>query len=176
MIRTLRHRLSVVAALAALSIAVPASAQNGPPPGSKGAEKKDEKAGDKGEKGKDKAEGAKDAKDAKGADAKGPDANSDGKGKGADVAARKKAQKEAVRAKVQKALDGQPMAAAMKQELTRHARREARLQHIITVAKEAKDTATVERATKLLEKENARHDKWVAGFDAKTGTSKGGAE
>jgi hypothetical protein len=69
--------------------------------------------------------------------------------------------------KVEAALKGQPMAMAMKEELKRHARRLARLERAKGVADEAKDTDTVTRVDKLIEKENARHDKWMAGFNAK---------
>jgi len=50
---------------------------------------------------------------------------------------------------------------ALKQELRRHAERVARLDRIKAVAADAKDADSGERATKLLAKENARHDKWM---------------
>jgi hypothetical protein len=56
---------------------------------------------------------------------------------------------------------------AMKQELERHARRLARLERIKALATEAKDTATLERVNKLIETENARHDRFTSQFDAK---------
>jgi hypothetical protein len=72
-----------------------------------------------------------------------------------------------IKKKVEAALKGQPMAAAMKEELKRHARRLARLERAKSVADEAKDTDTVSRVDKLIEKENARHDKWMTGYNAK---------
>ena len=74
-----------------------------------------------------------------------------------------------VKKKVEAALKGKPMANAMKEEIKRHARRIARLERAKSVAGEANDTDTVGRVDKLIEKENARHDKWLAGFDAKAG-------
>lgn len=72
-----------------------------------------------------------------------------------------------VKKKVEAALKGKPLVAPMREELQRHARRLARLDRAKTVATEANDTETVTRVDKLIEKENARHDKWMAGFDAK---------
>ena len=74
-----------------------------------------------------------------------------------------------VKKKVEAALKGKPMANAMKEEIKRHARRIARLERAKSVAGEANDTETVGRVDKLIEKENARHDKWMAGYDAKAG-------
>ena len=111
----------------------------------------------------------------------------DEKAKEAFVAKRKewkearKAKAKEVRAEVKKqveaALKGKPMIAGMKEEVKRHARRIARLERVKSVADEAKDTETVTRVDKLIEKENARHDKWMAGFDAKAaGGDKAGAK
>lgn len=72
-----------------------------------------------------------------------------------------------IKKKVEAALKGQPMANAMKEELKRHARRLARLDRARDVADEAKDTDTVARIDKLIAKENERHDKWIAKYDAK---------
>ncbi len=72
-----------------------------------------------------------------------------------------------VKKKVEAALKGKPMATAMREELQRHARRLARLDRAKSVATDAKDTDTATRVDKLIEKENARHDKWMAGYDAK---------
>jgi hypothetical protein len=87
-----------------------------------------------------------------------------------------------IKKKVEAALKGKPMVAAMKEELQRHARRLARLDRAKSVADEAKDADTVGRVDKLIAKENARHDKWIAGYDAKAAgdtkaaSDKGGAK
>ncbi|MBK9262654.1 MAG: hypothetical protein IPM54_22975 [Polyangiaceae bacterium] len=78
-----------------------------------------------------------------------------------------------IKKKVEAALKGKPMATAMKEELKRHARRLARLERAKSVADEAKDSETVTRVDKLIEKENARHDKWMAGYDAKATVTAG---
>jgi hypothetical protein len=75
---------------------------------------------------------------------------------------RRKSQEEAERTKIAAVLKGQPMTEAMRQELTRHARRLARLERIKAVASEAKDSVAVLRATKLIDMENTRHDKFAA--------------
>src|SRR5262245_55420384 len=75
---------------------------------------------------------------------------------------RRKTQQEAERAKIADRLHGQPMSEAIKEEMSRHARRLARLERIKALATEAKDTAVVDRVNKLIEKENARHDKFAA--------------
>jgi hypothetical protein len=80
---------------------------------------------------------------------------------------RRKRQQDSEHAKIAGALRGQPMSEAMKEELSRHARRLARLERIKAVALEAKDTAVVERVTTLIEKENARHDKFTSHFEGK---------
>ena len=77
-----------------------------------------------------------------------------------DRAARVKSQHDAERAKLSAILHA-PMDDAMRAELKRHARRVARLERIKALATEAKDTAIADRASKLLDKENARHDKWL---------------
>ncbi|MDI1479483.1 hypothetical protein [Polyangium sp. y55x31] len=87
--------------------------------------------------------------------------------------AKSKEEREALKKKVSTALKGQPMATAMKQELERHARRLARLERVKDLAEEAKDTEATERVQKLLDKENARHEKWMANYDAKTTGAKG---
>jgi hypothetical protein len=83
--------------------------------------------------------------------------------KPADHAARAKAQHDALRAK----LHG-PLTEAMKQELRRHAQRVARIERIKAVAVEQKDKDTADRADKLLDKENTRHDKWLAQANSTT--------
>jgi uncharacterized protein YjbJ (UPF0337 family) len=87
--------------------------------------------------------------------------------------ARKKSQRDAARAKVIIALKGQPMREAMKQELRRHAQRVARLERIKQLAMDNNDQASIERVSKLVAKEQERHDKWIANFDAKTETQVG---
>jgi hypothetical protein len=85
---------------------------------------------------------------------------------------RRKTQQDVARAKIAAALRGQPMTEAMQQELKRHARRLARLERIKAVAIEAKDTAVVERVTKLIDKENARHDKFTTRVEDKDDKAK----
>jgi hypothetical protein len=84
-----------------------------------------------------------------------------------DRLARRKTQQDNERAKIAASLRGQPMSEAMKEEMNRHARRLARLERIKALALESKDTAVVERVTKLIEKENARHDKFTAHVENK---------
>jgi hypothetical protein len=115
----------------------------------------------------DKAKPDKDDKkadDKKADDKKADDKKGDDKAKNdkdGDRAAFVRAQHDAERAKIAAVLHG-PMNDAMKEELKRHARRIARLERIKALATEAKDTDAVTRATKLIDKENARHDKWIA--------------
>lgn len=106
----------------------------------KGAEKSAEKAEKKVEKADDKAE-------------KGKPAVED---RGAKKAKEHEALKEKLKAKLHAAPD-----AAMKEELRRHAERIAKLERIKTVADTEKDTAISAKATSLMDKENARHDKWM---------------
>jgi hypothetical protein len=103
-------------------------------------------AGDEKAKGDDKARG--DTKNAKSDD------------KSADRAVRKAKEHDAERAKLTGMLKAPPDE-AMKLELRRHAERVARLDRIKVVATDAKDADAGDRATKLLAKENARHDKWM---------------
>jgi len=76
-------------------------------------------------------------------------------------------QQDVERAKIAAALHGQPMTEALNQELSRHARRLARLERIKALAVEAKDTAVIERVTKLIDKENARHDKFTTNVESR---------
>lgn len=86
----------------------------------------------------------------------------EGKAKSAeDRAARKAKEHEEQRAKLKAMLKGPPDD-ALKQELRRHAERIARLDRIKSVATTEKDNDAVERATKLIAKENERHDKWMS--------------
>ena len=85
-----------------------------------------------------------------------------------DRVQRKKMQQDMERPKIAAVLRGQPMSEPMKQELERHARRLARLERVKAVATESKDTATADRASKLIETENARHDKFTSTFEATT--------
>ena len=86
--------------------------------------------------------------------------------------ARAKNQRNALRDKVTGMLKGAPMDIALKQELTTHARRIARLERAKKLAADRKDQAGGERAAKLIEIENARHEKWLSGFDAAKGAPK----
>jgi hypothetical protein len=62
------------------------------------------------------------------------------------------------------------MSEALRQEMTRHARRIARLERIKSIATEAKDNATVLRATKLITMENERHDKFATNAEGRDET------
>ena len=87
--------------------------------------------------------------------------------------ARRKKQIETLRPRVLAALKGTTMHEAIKAELVRHAERTARLERIQALATEAKDDASLERAKKLLAKEDARHDKFLTNFDPKVPTKVG---
>jgi hypothetical protein len=80
---------------------------------------------------------------------------------------RRTSEQEAERPKIMAALKGQPMTEAMRQELSRHARRLARLERVKALALEAKDDATLQRVAKLIDMENARHDKFAVNLQAK---------
>jgi hypothetical protein len=134
----------------------------------KAAEKIEEKADKAAEKIEEKAEKA--AEKAEAAAEKVGDA---AERKKAQIIANAKADREALRVKVKSALKGQPMSEAMKQELKRHARRLARLERIKAVAQTEKDDAATARVDKLIEKENARHNKWMVSFDAKADVKAG---
>jgi hypothetical protein len=88
--------------------------------------------------------------------------------------AKAKDERAELKKKVTAALKGQPMAQAMKQELERHARRLARLERVKDLAEEAKDTDAGGRVQKLIDKENGRHGKWMANYDAKAADKAGG--
>jgi hypothetical protein len=87
--------------------------------------------------------------------------------KDADRATRLKTQHDAERQQLTGVLHA-PMTEVMKQDLRQHAERVAKLERIRSVALDAKDTATVDRANKLLEKENAHYEKWMSGLGTKT--------
>ena len=108
------------------------------------AEKAAEKAGEKAEK------AAKDSKEALEQSKKTPE----------ERAARKAKEHEAQREKLTATWKG-PVNESLRQELRRHAERLARLERIKAVAETEKDKDSVEKATKLLTKENERHDKWM---------------
>jgi hypothetical protein len=80
---------------------------------------------------------------------------------------RRKTQEDAERAKIMAATKGEPMSEALRQEMTRHARRLARLERIKTLATEAKDSVVVLRVTKLIAMENERHDKFTSNAQSK---------
>ncbi len=63
--------------------------------------------------------------------------------------------------------------AALRQEMTRHAQRLARLARMRELAEGAKDTASVERIDSLIAKENDRHDRWM---DKHVGAPAGGVQ
>jgi hypothetical protein len=145
------------------------------------------KAGEPGTKPDNKAERAAPKEEEKPTNAAAGQAKSDNKGGDNTVGAvdrkdddpklkdrlrRRKSQQEMARAKIAAALRGQPMTEAMQQELRRHARRLARLERIKALAIEAKDSAVIDRVTKLIDKENARHDKFTARVEDKDDKSK----
>jgi hypothetical protein len=117
------------------------------------------------------ASAAKDAKkhEAKPADAKGKSAAAVDEGKDekklgdakGDLASRKAKQHAEQKEHLAKILKQAPDE-AIRQELRRHAERVAKIERIQSLAKDAKDTDAVNRSAKLLEKENARHDKWMS--------------
>jgi hypothetical protein len=80
---------------------------------------------------------------------------------------RRKTEEDAERNKIMAATKGQPMSEALRQEMTQHARRLARLERIKAVATDAKDNATILRVTKLIAMENERHDKFAANAASK---------
>jgi uncharacterized membrane protein YhiD involved in acid resistance len=80
---------------------------------------------------------------------------------------RAKTQRKALEAEVKTSLKGATMTAAMKQELARHARRVARLEVVKRVALDQKDQTSADQSTALLDKERARHDKWMKNFNPK---------
>ncbi|WP_146650698.1 hypothetical protein [Labilithrix luteola] len=115
----------------------------------------DAKKGDKAGADKGKHDGDKDKNDK-------ADKDKNDKGKSdSDRAGRRAKEHEAQREKLKGWLKGAPDE-AVKQELRRHAERLARLDRIKTVAQAEKDTATVDKVTTLIAKEEARHDKWVS--------------
>jgi hypothetical protein len=81
--------------------------------------------------------------------------------KAQDRAARRKLMRGALKARLAPLLKA-PIDDSLKAELKRNAETSARLLRIKEVALEQKDTASVNQATKLLDKETARHDKWMA--------------
>jgi hypothetical protein len=94
------------------------------------------------------------------------DKGADPAAKEADHAARLKAQHDLERQQLATVLHG-PMTEGVRQDLRQHAERVAKLERIRSLALDAKDNATVDRATKLLEKENARYEKWMSTLGTK---------
>jgi hypothetical protein len=98
------------------------------------------------------------------------DKGADPAAKEADHAARLKAQHDLERQQLVGVLHG-PITEGVRQDLRQHAERVAKLERIRALALDAKDSATVDRATKLLEKENARYEKWMSTLSTKTDTA-----
>jgi hypothetical protein len=90
--------------------------------------------------------------------------------KEADRAVRVKAQQDSERQQLRTALRA-PMTDAQKQDLRLHAERVAKLERIKSLAADAKDAATVDRATKLLDQESTRYEKWLNGLSTKADTT-----
>jgi hypothetical protein len=159
----LNRALLVSAALLLASTAF-AEPPNAGPQGKGHGSDEAKKAGGKPEdraKGDDKRGDDKKVDDKKGDDKKVDDKKVDDKGKsGSDHAARVAKQHEDQKAKLQGMLKG-PIDASVKEELRRHAERVARIERVKAVATDAKDNDAVDRAGKLIGKENARHDKWM---------------
>lgn len=101
---------------------------------------------------------------AKGADKgdKKADKAADGdKSKSVEERAARKLKEHDAQREMLKAVLKAPMDDATKQELRRHAERIADLERIKTVAEQEKDTASVDKVTSLIAKENDRSDKWI---------------
>lgn len=172
-------RLLNVAMLALISsVAFPVLAEPPKKPeAAKSVEKKPEakgkdeakKADEKGEKKDDKGDD-KDKKDDKAEKNEGPKSDK------AAVKAKAKEDRDALKAKLGKKLAGKPAPAALKEELKRHARRLARLERIEALAKDEKDEDAEARVKKLIDKENARHDKFMAKLESEQGAEKKGGE
>lgn len=145
----------LLAAATLLSTGAYAQDKHASPEGKANAAKEAHKAADKADKAADKADKKAEKADEKAEKAEGKAKASD------DRAARRAKEHEAQREKLKSMLKG-PLDDATKQELRRHAERIARLDRVEAVAMEAKDNDTVERAKKLIEKENDRHDKWMS--------------
>jgi hypothetical protein len=131
---------------AAMLLATGASAQNpnaAPAAKANAADKADKAV--KAEKGAAKDEKALDPSKAKTAD---------------DRTSRKAKEHEDQRAKLSAAWKG-PVNDALRSELRRHAERLARLERIKHVADGEKDKDSAEKVTKLIAKENERHEKWL---------------
>jgi hypothetical protein len=91
---------------------------------------------------------------------KGDEKNAKPDDKAGERAARKAKEHQAQKTELTALLKG-PADDALKEELRRHAERVARIERIRSVATDAKDADSGARATKLLAKENGRHDKWM---------------
>ena len=91
-------------------------------------------------------------------------------GKDNDRGARMKAEHESERARLMAVLHA-PLDDSAKAELKKHALRIAYLDRIKALATAAKDQDAVDRANKLIEKETARHDKWLTSLTATAQTN-----
>jgi hypothetical protein len=129
------------------------------------------------------AQGASQAKgDAKGdkGDEKGDKGDKGDKEKStSERTARRDAQHAAQRAELTAALHA-PVSDSIRDQLRVHAQRVAKLERIKAVALEAKDKDSADRAAKLLDKETARYQKWMAQASSPdkpaTTDTKGGAQ
>jgi len=139
----LQGALLIAGASLLTSVAYAENPQAAPAPAKAAAEK----AGDKAEKAADKAEKAADKAVDKAKSLE-------------DRVARKAKERDAQRQKLQ-AVMKTPMDDGVRAELKRNAERVARLERIKAVAHAEKDTATVEKTTALIGKENDRHDRWM---------------
>jgi hypothetical protein len=152
----------LIAAASMLATGAYAQNNNASPQGkAAAADKGGDKGGDKGA--EKKADNAAKTGDDKAGDNKAgkPGDKADDKGKpGEDRGAKKAKEHEALKAELKNKLKGPPDE-ALKQELRRHAERLAKLERIKAVADTEKDKASSDKATSLIAKEDARHDKWM---------------
>jgi len=177
MIRRTNGACSTLLALSALLLAAPAHAQapQAAPPAQGKAAEPAKKIADPGGKPNPNADKPGKLEDKPGkADEKGanPTVNAVQKSDGDEAKAkerleRRKTEEDAERQKIMAVTKGQPMSEALRQEMTRHARRLARLERIKAVATEAKDNANLLRVTKLIAMENERHDKFTTNPESK---------
>ncbi len=169
-----RNHLRALLIAASTLVATGAHADN---PQSKptGAEKAADKASDKAGKAADKAEKAADkaekSADKAGKDAK--DALDTSKPKNAEERASRKAKEHDAQREQLKSTWKGPVSDALRQELRHHAERLARLDRIKAVADTEKDKDTAEKATKLIAKENERHEKWMSKHASAAGAEPG---
>lgn len=151
----------LVTAATLLATGAYAQNNNAAPQGKANAADKADNAGKPGDKAEKKVDNAAKPGDKASENKAGDKADDKGKSaEGGDRAAKKAKERDALKEKLKGKLKG-PMDEPVKQELRRHAERLAKLERVKAVATTEKDSATTEKATSLIAKENARHDKWM---------------